>query len=175
MSVPGPGRVRVDAPNGAGLSMTMHAAQDLDARVGSFTPSDANDWRHLPDPGRRTHDRLEVTSTGRAFESIAVLVPTAPGEQPPSVTTLPADGGIALLVDHGAFQDVLLLATGDSTAVTAATVSTDGIFAMIRRNRAGTVVRSAVVQGASLDADGSPLLRLDGIGTAVSADGVVRR
>ena len=174
MSVTGPGRMRVNAPNGAGLSMTMHAAQAFDTKVGSFTPSDANDWSHLPNPGRRSHDRLEVSSSGQAFESIAVLVPTAPREQAPAVTTLPAEGGIALLVDHGAFQDVLLLATGDSASVRAGQVSTDGIFAMVRRNRSGTVIRSAIVQGERLDAAGTPLLRLAAPGTAVSADGVLR-
>jgi hypothetical protein len=174
MSVTAPGRVRVDAPNGAGLSITMHAAQQLDARVGAFTPSDANDWSHLPEPGRRTHDRLEVSSRGQAFESIAVLSPTSPGERAPVVTALPAAGGIALLVDHGAYQDVLLLATGDATSVSAGGVSTDGAFAMVRRSRGGKVSRATLVQGRRLEARGLPVLRLDAVGTAVSADGTVR-
>ena len=168
------GQVRVDATNGAGMSMTMHAAQPFSTAVGSFTPDDAQDWSHLGG-GRRAQPRLEVTSTGPAFESIAVLAPTAPGEQPPVVRAVEAMGGIALVVDHGAFTDLLLLAAGDSATVSAAGHTTDATFAMVRRTRADEVVTMAVVDGSSIEAGGLRLLELSGVvGAAVSSAGVTR-
>ncbi|HUF31702.1 MAG TPA: heparinase II/III family protein [Acidimicrobiales bacterium] len=165
-----PGRVRVDAPNGAGMSVTMHAAQPFTSSVGSFTPDDAQDWRHLG-AGRRAQPRLEVSSTGAAFESIAVLAPTAPGERAPTVRAVPADGGIAVVVEHGAFTDLVLLKTGDAATVSAAGHSTDATFAMVRRNRGGKVLASTMVDGSSFDADGAPLLVLPaGVGAVVSSD-----
>ena len=129
-----PGRVRVDAPNGAGMSLTMHVAQPFTSQVGSFTPDDAEDWEHLGENGgRKAQPRLEVTSQGSAFESIAVLVPTAPGEKPPAVRTVPASGGIAVVVDHGSVEDRIFLATGGAS---------DPMFSMVRRDAAGRVVRS---------------------------------
>jgi hypothetical protein len=132
-----PGRIRVDAPNGAGMSMTLHAAQPFTSRVGSFTPDDAEDWEHLGEAGgRKAQPRLEVSSRGTAFESIAVLIPTAPGEEPPTVRTVPAAGGIRVVVDHGSSQDVLFLAPGDA----------DGpMFSMARRTAGGRVIRSISV------------------------------
>lgn len=136
--------MRVVAPNGAAMSMTMVAAQPFTSAVGSFTPDDEQDWRHLDPPGRRSHDRLEVTSRGDAFESIAVLVPTAPGKQAPTVRAIPAEGGVALIVDHGRSEDVILLATGDSTSVSAAGVSVQGWFGMERHRGTRTLARAAV-------------------------------
>ena len=140
--------MRIDAPGGAGLSMTMVAAQPFEARVGSFTPDDAEDWEHLDPPGRRAHDRLAVRSRGAAFESIAVLVPTGPGEVPPRVRAVPAEGGVAVVVDHGEVQDVLLLATGGSRSVSAEGAAVDGWFGMERRSGAGPVLASARVDRA---------------------------
>ncbi len=149
MSVPGPSgeTMRVDAPNGAGLSVTMVAAQPFTPSVGSFTPDDAQDWQHLDPPGRRAQDRLEVRSRGDAFESITVLIPTAPGAGPaPSVRAVPAEGGIAVIVDHGGVQDVILLATGDASSVSAAGASVRGWFGMERRQAGSILARAQVTK-----------------------------
>jgi hypothetical protein len=141
MTATGPSTVRVDAPNGAGLSVSMHAAQPVGVRVGSFTPDDANDWRHLGEAasGRKAQPRLEVSSRGDAFEAVTVLVPTAPGQRPPTVRTVPAADGIAVVVDHGAFEDTLLLRTGDAAG---------DIFRMERRSPSGRVTHQAVIDAA---------------------------
>ena len=177
MSLPTSSTMRVEAPNGAGLTTTMHTAQPVSAReIDFFTPDDAQDWNHVSgQSGPKAQPRLKVSSRAKSFESIAVLAPTAPGQRAPEVTTVPAEGGIAVTVDHGrGVVDTILLATGDNATVSAAGVKTDGIFGFVRRHGKRSIQSSAGVRATDFDVDGQPLLSFPAPQTFASSLGVAR-
>lgn len=164
-------RARVDAPGGAGLDITVDVAGPATAIVGSFTPDDDQDWRTLPQPGRRAHDRLEVTATGGSYDAVTVLVPTATGRPAPPTTRLPAEGGIATRVGTGS-TDLVLVATGDSPGAAADGFAVTGFMGLVRREAGtGLVTRFALAEGRALrDHTGKPLVRIDGAVGSVVAD-----
>lgn len=92
----------------AAMEATIVTATPAAATVGSFTPLDQKDWERyrLRDTGKRPQPRLEITSSGPSFNSLAVLMPGDghPGRRcakGPTVTQVRTnDGELVLRVEH---------------------------------------------------------------------------
>lgn len=170
-----PGRVRIDSGevSGVGLDVDVNVGGPFTSAIGSFTPDDAQDWDRIGEPGRKTHDRLEVRTSGVAHEAIQVLAPTGAGESSPPVRRVGADGGIASVVDVApGVRDVHLLATG-AGPVAAEGVVTDARFATVRLGPEG-VEHVAFAAGTFVDVDGVRVIETDGgVGTVAADDAVV--
>ncbi len=147
---PGTSRARVTAPNGAGLDVTVAAAQTTSARIDSFAADE---------PTIGVHPRLVVATNAPALESVSVLVPLGPGEVPPATVPVPAVGGVAVEVRLPGARDLVLLRTGAGVATERA--STDGELAYARQT-AGGVARYGMVAGTALRLDGGALVSVTG-------------
>ena len=92
----------------AAMQTTIVTGEPTSAAVGSFTPLDQHDWERyrLTDTSKRAQPRLELSSTGTSFESLAVLAPGAARRgdrcaKGPTVTTESrTDDELVLRVEH---------------------------------------------------------------------------
>lgn len=142
----------------AAMEATIVTAEPAAAAVGEFTPLDRKDWDRyrLRDTAERTQPRLEITSTGPSFNSLAVLVPGAdhPGPQctnGPIVTQQTRAGGTELVlnVNHR---------SGTFDRVTLALAPNDDVDAFrIERRIRGRTILAAGVDPSQSDIDEEPL------------------
>lgn len=140
----------------AAMEATIVTGAPTEADVGAFTPLDQHDWERyrLSDTSKRSQPRLELTSTGSSFDSLAVLVPGSTHSGPrcnkgPSVTQESRTaGGLVLRVDHrGGTFDRVILALGSGDGIEA--------FRIERTSRGQTI--SVGLDPAQSDIDDEPL------------------
>lgn len=141
----------------AAMEATIVTGGPAVAAVGAFTPLDQKDWERyrLGDTSKRTQPRLELTSSGSSFDSLAVLVPGANHRgarctKGPAVTQEARTAGeLVLRVAHRR-------GTVDRVTLTLQPDGDPGAF-RIERSRRGRVLAVAGVDPSQSDIDEEPL------------------